>query len=247
MRKPIIIGNWKMNGGILFTQEFLTTIQQKIQTNLCDVVICPPSTALYKAGTLLKNSSIALGAQNVHFAQKGAYTGELSCDMLKECGVQYVILGHSERRQYFHESNAEISKKLKAVLEAGLIPILCIGESVQVQEFGKTKAYLQTELIECLQGIENPQSLLLAYEPLWAIGTGKTPTAQQANDTAAFVRAIVAQIFSKEVADTMRILYGGSVNLKNANAFLSMPDIDGALIGGVSLIVDEFVQIIENP
>lgn len=246
MRKAIVIGNWKMNGTIAFAKDFITAMQSKLQAKNCDVVICPPSTTLYEVNKLLSKSTVALGAQNMHFAEKGAYTGELSCAMLKECGVQYVILGHSERRQYFHESNAEICKKAQAAIDAGLTPVVCSGESLQVKEKGETNAYLQAELTECLKGIQNPQNLIVAYEPLWAIGTGKTPTAEEANATIAFMRATIANIFSKEVAQNMRILYGGSINLKNAKEFLSMPDIDGALIGGVSLIVDDFVQIINN-
>ena len=246
MRKPIIIGNWKMNGTIAFAKDFVSEIKKAIDNKDCDVVICPPSTALYAVNGELKNSKIMLGAQNVHFEEKGAFTGELSCSMLKECGVNYVILGHSERRQYFKESNADICKKVKATIQAGLIPVVCSGESLKVREEGTTEQYLQAELQECFQGVENPQNIILAYEPLCAIGTGKTPTPQEANETIAFMRSVLAKIFSKEIAQNIRILYGGSVNVQNAQAFLTMPEIDGALIGGVSLIAKDFVHIIIN-
>ena len=246
MRKPIIIGNWKMNGTIAFAKDFVSEIKKGINNNDCDIVICPPSTALYTVHGEIKNTKIMLGAQNVHFEEKGAFTGELSCSMLKECGVGYVILGHSERRKYFNESNADICKKVKTTIQAGLIPVVCSGESLKERENGTTEKYLQAELQECFQGIENPQNIILAYEPLWAIGTGKTPTPQEANETIAFMRSVLAKIFSKEIAQNIRILYGGSVNVQNAQAFLTMPEIDGALIGGVSLIAKDFVEIINN-
>ena len=246
MRRPIIIGNWKMNGTIAFAKDFVSEIKKSIATNDCDIVICPPSTALYAVHGDIKDSKIMLGAQNVHFEEKGAFTGELSCSMLKECGVKYVILGHSERRKYFNESNAEIGKKVKATMQAGLIPVVCSGESLQERENGTTEKYLQAELKECFQDVKNPENCIVAYEPLWAIGTGKTPTPQEANETIAFMRGVLAEIFSKEIAEKICILYGGSVNVQNAQAFLSMPEIDGALIGGVSLIAKDFVEIINS-
>ncbi len=246
MRKPIIIGNWKMNGSMAFAKEFVSELNTLVTSKACDIAICPPATLLNTLAEALKNTNIALGAQNVHFEEKGAFTGEISTGMLKECGVKYVILGHSERRKYFADSNADICKKVKSTIAANLIPVLCVGESLKEREEGNTEIHLHTELQECLQGIQHPENIIIAYEPLWAIGTGKTATPQEANETIGFIRRELAKIFSEEIAQKIRILYGGSMNAQNAKSLLDMPEIDGGLIGGVSLIVKDFVSVINS-
>ncbi len=210
----------------------------------CDVVVCVPFTDIPAVSEALKGSNIALGAQNVHFAEKGAYTGEISAAMLKEYGVKYVIIGHSERRQYFGETNETVNKRMHAALAAGLIPIVCVGESLEERETGKTEQVLSVQIEEGLKGLEDVSAIVIAYEPVWAIGTGKTATAEQANETIGFIRKKCAEVFCPKCAEKVRIQYGGSMNAKNCKELMAMPEIDGGLIGGASLKAQDFSQIV---
>ena len=210
----------------------------------CDVVVCVPFTDIPAVSEALKGSNVALGAQNVHFAEKGAYTGEISAAMLKEYGVKYVIIGHSERRQYFGETNETVNKRMHAALAAGLIPIVCVGESLEERETGKTEQVLSVQIEEGLKGLEDVSAIVIAYEPVWAIGTGKTATAEQANETIGFIRKKCAEVFCPKCAEKVRIQYGGSMNAKNCKELMAMPEIDGGLIGGASLKAQDFSQIV---
>ncbi|HHZ01105.1 MAG TPA: triose-phosphate isomerase [Sedimentibacter sp.] len=244
MRKKLIAGNWKMNNNV---EESLKLVEALISSKLkedVDVLICPPFTSLYPVIRELKNSSIKTGAQNVHYEDKGAYTGEVSPLMLKSLGVEYVIIGHSERRQYFGETDLIINKKVKACLRHGLKPILCVGETLDQREAGLEKETVRNQLIKDLDGVTDGSGLVIAYEPVWAIGTGKTATSTQANEMSSYIREVLADIFTAHIAENMKIQYGGSVNASNAKEILDQPHIDGALVGGASLKADEFIKII---
>ena len=210
----------------------------------CDVVVCVPFTDIPAVSAAAKGSNIHVGAQNVHFAEKGAYTGEISAEMLKEFGVEYVIIGHSERRQYFGETDETVNKRMHAALAAGLTPIVCVGESLEERETGKTEAVLSVQIEEGLKGLEDVSKIVIAYEPIWAIGTGKTATAEQANETIAFIRKKCADVFCLKCAEKVRIQYGGSMNAKNCKELMAMPEIDGGLIGGASLKAEDFSFIV---
>ena len=210
----------------------------------CDVVVCVPFTDIPAVSAAAKGSNIRVGAQNVHFAEKGAYTGEISAEMLKEFGVEYVIIGHSERRQYFGETDETVNKRMHAALAAGLTPIVCVGESLEERETGKTEAVLSVQIEEGLKGLEDVSKIVIAYEPIWAIGTGKTATAEQANETIAFIRKKCADVFCPKCAEKVRIQYGGSMNAKNCKELMAMPEIDGGLIGGASLKAEDFSFIV---
>lgn len=210
----------------------------------CDVVVCVPFTDIPAVSAAAKGSNIRVGAQNVHFAEKGAYTGEISAEMLKEFGVEYVIIGHSERRQYFGETDETVNKRMHAALAAGLTPIVCVGESLEERETGKTEAVLSVQIEEGLKGLEDVSKIVIAYEPIWAIGTGKTATAEQANETIAFIRKKCAEVFCPKCAEKVRIQYGGSMNAKNCKELMAMPEIDGGLIGGASLKAEDFSFIV---
>jgi len=211
-----------------------------------DIVVAPPFTALGAVAAVLKGSPIGLASQNVFWEERGAFTGEISTAMLKEIGCRYVIIGHSERRQYFSETDETVNKRLKAALNASLIPIVCIGELLAEREAEKTLAVIERQLREGLQGlsVEEMENVIIAYEPVWAIGTGKTATPDQAQEVHHFIRDLIARIFSKEVADDTRILYGGSVKPDNVDLLMAQLDIDGALVGGASLKADAFVGIV---
>ena len=211
-----------------------------------DVLICPPFTSIYAIIRELENSSIKVGAQNMHFEDSGAFTGEISPLMLKNMGVEYVIIGHSERRQYFNETDEIINKKIMASLKHGLKPILCVGESLEQREAGFENEVVRNQLINdlCMVAKEDAVNIAVAYEPVWAIGTGKTATSKQANEMSSFIRAVLADIFTDEMAVNMIIQYGGSVKASNANEIMGQSQIDGALVGGASLKADEFVKII---
>ena len=244
MRKPIIAGNWKMNNTAAQGVALVNELKPLVADAECDVVVCVPFTDIPAVSEALKGSNIALGAQNVHFAEKGAYTGEISAAMLKEYGVKYVIIGHSERRQYFGETNETVNKRMHAALAAGLIPIVCVGESLEERETGKTEQVLSVQIEEGLKGLEDVSAIVIAYEPVWAIGTGKTATAEQANETIGFIRKKCAEVFCPKCAEKVRIQYGGSVNAKNCKELMAMPEIDGGLIGGASLKAQDFSQIV---
>ena len=244
MRKPIIAGNWKMNNTAAQGVALVNELKPLVADAECDVVVCVPFTDIPAVSEALKGSNIALGAQNVHFAEKGAYTGEISAAMLKEYGVKYVIIGHSERRQYFGETNETVNKRMHAALAAGLVPIVCVGESLEERETGKTEQVLSVQIEEGLKGLEDVSAIVIAYEPVWAIGTGKTATAEQANETIGFIRKKCAEVFCPKCAEKVRIQYGGSMNAKNCKELMAMPEIDGGLIGGASLKAQDFSQIV---
>lgn len=210
----------------------------------CEVVVCVPAIDIPAVSEAVKGTNIALGAQNVHFAEKGAYTGEISAAMLLEYGVKYVIIGHSERRQYFGETDETVNKRTHAALNAGLIPIVCIGETLEERESGKTEAVLDRQIEEGMKGIDDISKIVIAYEPVWAIGTGKTATSEQANETIGYIRKKVAEVFCPKCAEKVRIQYGGSMNPGNCKQLMAMPEIDGGLIGGASLKAPDFSAIV---
>ena len=244
MRKPIIAGNWKMNKTPFEGVKLVEELKPLVKDAKCDVVVCVPATDLYAVGQAIKGSNIKLGAQNVHFAASGAYTGEISTDMLKELGVEYVIIGHSERRQYFGETDETVNKRTLRALEAGLTPIVCVGESLEEREGGKTEALLTKQVEEGFKGIEDITKVVIAYEPIWAIGTGKTATSEQANETIGFIRKEIARLFGEDAAARVRIQYGGSMKPSNASELMAMEEIDGGLIGGASLKAVDFSQVV---
>ena len=245
MRKPIIAGNWKMNKTPLEAEALVRELIPLVADSQTEVVVCPPFVCLPAVAALVAGTNIALGAQNLHFAPSGAYTGEISAQMLKELGVTYVIIGHSERRQYFAETDETVNKKIKAAFEAGLKPIVCVGETLSQREAGITAEFvaMQTKLAIAGLSAEQVSSLVIAYEPIWAIGTGKTATADEANATIGQIRQAVREC-AGEAADALRIQYGGSMNPKNASELMSKPQIDGGLIGGASLKAEDFSRVV---
>lgn len=246
MRKKIIAGNWKMNKTPKEAAEFCKLMKGKAASAEVEVVFCVPFVDLYPVLEELRGSGIGVGAENMHFAESGAYTGEISAAMLKEMGVEYVILGHSERRQYFGETDAAVNLKVKKALEVGLTPILCCGETLEQREAGITIEWVRMQIKYALAGLsaEEVQKVVIAYEPIWAIGTGKTATAAQAQEVCHAIRTVVAEVFGTEAAEAVRIQYGGSVNGKNAAELFAMEDIDGGLVGGASL-KEEFAAIVQ--
>ena len=243
MRRPMIAGNWKMNTTLDEAVELVLTMREELdQLNNIDTLICPPFTSLSVISELLKEYSTKLGAQNVFYEEKGAYTGEISPLMLADL-CDFVIIGHSERRQYFSETEETINKRIRASLKVGLKPILCIGETLKEKDAGRTKEILNNELASGLSGLDNIDMLLLAYEPIWAIGTGKAATSNEANNTIGIIRRNIADLYGEEVAQTTRILYGGSVNPDNTTQLMQQSEIDGALVGGASLRADQFLSI----
>jgi triosephosphate isomerase len=249
MRKPIIAGNWKLNKtpheAIILADELK---RQLVDVTGVDVVICPPFIDLTDVSDALVDHDIALGAQNVFWEDSGAYTGEISAPMLKDLRVTYVIIGHSERRQYFHETNETVNKRLRAVLKHGLTPIVCVGENLSQREANKTFDVVKDHCEGSLAGLSavEMKKVVLAYEPVWAIGTGKTATPDQAQEVHAFIRQLLAKNFDAETARGVRIQYGGSVTPENIAALISQPDIDGALVGGASLKAVSFAAIVKS-
>jgi triosephosphate isomerase (TIM) len=251
MRKTIIAGNWKMYKTISEALELVNGLKREVYSlpdGVCECVVCPPFTALSEVSELLAETVISLGAQNCHWMEEGAFTGEVSCKMLKDAGCAYVIIGHSERRQYFGETNETVNKKIRSVLAAGLTPILCIGETLQQREAGKTFDVIKDHLEGGLQGIaaEEMEKIVVAYEPVWAIGTGKTATSAQAQEVHHYARELLAGRYSRKCADAVRIQYGGSVKPENITELIQQKDIDGALVGGASLTVSSFAQIVKK-
>lgn len=246
MRKPIIAGNWKMNKTPEEAKELVTALVPLVKNAKCDVVICPPFVDLCAVKPIIAGTNIHLGVQNIHWAEKGAFTGEISADMLKAHGVEYAIVGHSERRQYFGETDATVNQRAKAAIAAGITPIICVGESLEQRESGVTNAVVSGQTKAALDGIETKdvETLVIAYEPIWAIGTGKTATKEDANATIAVIRGAIAEVYGKDVAEKVRIQYGGSMNPKNASELMSMPEIDGGLIGGASLKAEDFSKVV---
>jgi triosephosphate isomerase len=248
MRKKVIAGNWKMNNDLSESKNLISKLAEALagKTVNCDVIVCPPFTSLSEAGSLVKGTQIKLGAQNMYFEESGAYTGEISASMLKSVGCEYVILGHSERRTIFGESDQVINKKVKKALAAGLKPIFCVGETLEEREANITNQIIERQVKEGLKdlSVNDMAALIIAYEPVWAIGTGKTATPAQAQEVHDFIRNQVKGLFNAEVADNVVIQYGGSVKPDNAKELLSQKDIDGALVGGACLKADSFMGII---
>ena len=250
MRRKVIAGNWKMHKDLSESQNLISKLINELRNENvnCDIIICPPFTSLSEAAGLVKNTKLKLGAQNMHFEDKGAFTGEVSAAMLKSAGCEYVILGHSERRAIFGESDEMINKKIKKALGTGLKPIFCIGETLQQRESGIMNDVLKHQVTEGLQHISKGEmeKVVLAYEPVWAIGTGVTATPQQAQEVHVFVRKLISSIFGEDTAENLVIQYGGSVKPDNAGELLSQSDIDGALVGGACLESDSFLKIIKS-
>jgi len=246
MRTPFIAGNWKMNTTLAQASILVSEMRERLdQLEDVEKVLCPPFISLATIEELLRGTSIKLGAQNMYFEEKGAYTGEVSPLMLSHL-CEFVILGHSERRQHFAETDELINKKVRAALKIGLNPILCVGEKLEEKEAGETAEVVARQVRGALEGIELPQGLVIAYEPIWAIGTGKAATPPESNDTIGLLRRTVAQLYGEEFAHGVRILYGGSVTSSNIAGFMEQPEIDGALVGGASLKAEEFVSIAEQ-
>lgn len=249
MRKQIIAGNWKMHTDLAEATILVEGIKAALAEGEVsrEVVVCPPFTGLSTVADLIEDTDVRLGAQNMYFEPKGAFTGEVSPLMLTDVGCHYVILGHSERREYFSESDALINQKIKAAFQYDLIPILCVGDSLAQREANETQSFIDSQLTAGLEGLtaEQVSQMVIAYEPIWAIGTGKTATAEQAGEVCTAIRAKVAALFDAATAEALRIQYGGSVKGSNAKEILSQPDIDGALVGGASLKADDFMAIIK--
>lgn len=247
MRRPIIAGNWKMNNTIADTKALVKDLIPLVKDAKCDVVICTPYTDLAAAVEATAGTNIKVGAENVHWAEKGAFTGEISAKMLTELGVEYVIIGHSERRQYFGETDETVNMRVKAALAAGLKPIICVGELLEERESGKTAEVVTSQTRAAFKDIDKDEldNIVIAYEPVWAIGTGKTATAQDANDTIKVIRDTMAELYCPRCAEErVRIQYGGSMNPKNASELMAMPEIDGGLIGGASLKAEDFSKVV---
>ncbi len=247
MRKKIIAGNWKMNKSGSEAASFARDLKIKtLNINKTEIVVCPPYIAIVPVNEILKGSRIKIGAQNVHWEPSGAFTGEVSAGMIEQAGCKFVIIGHSERRQFFGETDQSVNKKIKQTLTTSLCPIFCVGEILQQREAGKTKDVVKTQITEGLAGlsVDQMKRLVLAYEPVWAIGTGVTATPAQAEEVHHFIRDLLAELFNSQIADITQILYGGSVKPDNVKELLSRDNIDGGLIGGASLKVDSFVEMI---
>ncbi len=245
-RKICIAGNWKMNKTPAEAKEFLEELISKVKDSACDVVCCVPFVDLDAAIQATKGSNIKIGAQNCHWEENGAYTGEISAQMLKETGAQYVIVGHSERRAYFGDTDDTVNKRAKAALEKGLNVIICVGEDLEQREKGITEDLISMQIKLALKDIykDEIKNVIIAYEPVWAIGTGKTATADQANEVCSHIRSTIEKLYDKQTAENMVIQYGGSMKPNNAKELLNMPDIDGGLIGGAALKTDDFASIV---
>ena len=248
MRRPVIAGNWKMNMTPAQTKAFIEELAPMVKgMDKCDVVLCVPAIDIPAAVEAAKGTNINIGAENVHFKASGAYTGEISAEMLVEAGVKYVVIGHSERRQYFGETDQTVNLRTLAAVNAGLTAIVCVGETLEQRELGYTETLLKFQTKMALTGISKEQlkNIVVAYEPVWAIGTGVTATADQADEGNGFVREAIAEVYGKDVAETVTVQYGGSMNDANAAELLSKVNVDGGLIGGASLKTDKFTAIVK--
>ena len=245
MRKPIIAGNWKMHKTIAEALEFVNEVKDRVNNDKVEAVICAPFTLLKDLKQATKGTNIKIGAQNMHFEEKGAFTGEISPLMLKELDMDYVVIGHSERRQYFNETDETVNKKVLKALEVGIDPILCVGETLEEREAGNTKDVCKVQVEKALENVskEDLAKVVIAYEPVWAIGTGKTATSEDANDVIAYIREVVAHLYG-ELANEVRIQYGGSVKPSNVAEIMNQSDIDGALVGGASLEANDYVELV---
>ncbi|GAB7386659.1 triose-phosphate isomerase [Bacillaceae bacterium] len=248
MRKPIIAGNWKMHKTAAEAKAFVAQVAAQLPVEGVEAVVCAPFTALHVFAGMEIAGKLAVGAQNMHWEEQGAFTGEISPPMLKELGVAYVIVGHSERRTYFNETDEMVKKKVRAAFRHGLTPIVCVGEDLAEREGGETKRVVKRQTEAALEGLtaEQAERLVIAYEPVWAIGTGKSSTAEDANETIAYIRSVIAGRYGRQSAEKVRIQYGGSVKPENIESFLRQPEIDGALVGGASLEAESFLKLIEG-
>jgi len=247
MRRPILAGNWKMHKTMPEAKALAAGIVEKVKESKgIQIVLCPPFTALGAVAEAIKGSNVELGAQNCHYEDKGAFTGEIAISFLSDAGCKYIIIGHSERRQYFNEDDVLINKKIKKVLSSGLIPIFCIGETLQERQKEQTFDVLKRQVLHGLQEINlsDPLKLVVAYEPVWAIGTGMTATKEQAQEAHRYIRDLLAGLWGSQTAEQVRIQYGGSVKPDNIAELMAQEDIDGALVGGASLEIDSFARII---
>ena len=249
--RKLIAANWKMNKGLVESQKFAEEIKshfEKTKITSVEIVICPPFTSLETVHRIIIGTGIKLGAQNVYYESNGAFTGEISCAMLQSCGCEYVIVGHSERRQYFHETDAIINKKVLKALDEGLKPILCVGETLQEHQDHLTEGIIEDQVKICLTHVSEEQieNVVIAYEPVWAIGTGKNATAHQAGSVHNFIRKKIKKLYSEETANNLRIIYGGSINPENAKELFAPQSINGGLVGGSSLDEKSFIEIINS-
>ncbi|HIH2865594.1 TPA: triose-phosphate isomerase [Clostridioides difficile] len=245
MRKPIIAGNWKMHKTIKEALEFVNEVKDKVNSDKVEAVICAPFTLLKDLKEATKGTNIKIGAQNMHFEEKGAFTGEVSPLMLKEIDMDYVVIGHSERRQYFNETDETVNKKVLKALEVGIDPILCVGETLEQREAGKTKDVCKVQVEKALENVlkDDLAKVVVAYEPIWSIGTGKTATAEDANDVISYIREVIKGLYG-ELANEVRIQYGGSVKPSNVAEIMGQSDIDGALVGGASLASNDYLDLV---
>lgn len=245
MRKKVIAGNWKMNKSPLETEEFMKSFPSLVKDTENEVILCVPYVDLFIAMKMAKGTNVKIGAQNVHFEEKGAFTGEVSPKMLQDIGVEYVIIGHSERREYYNETDESVNKKIKAAFSHNLKPIVCVGETLSQREAGVTKDFVTTQTRLALEGLteEQVKNTIIAYEPIWAIGTGKTASKEDANEVCSWIREEIRSLYG-DIADEIIIQYGGSVKSSNAKELFSMPDIDGGLVGGASLDAEDFSKIV---
>jgi len=249
MRRPIIAGNWKMNKGIHEAIDLVNKIKRSVYSiENVDIVVCPPYTALSEVYELVMETNIALGGQDIYWEKEGAFTGEISCAMLKDAGCKYVIIGHSERRAYFHETNETVNRKIKAALASGLLPIMCVGETLSERKAGKAFDIIKDHVENGLKGIDEEEmaKVIIAYEPVWAIGTGVNATKDEAEEAHKYIRGLLSGLYSRDLAESVRIQYGGSVKPDNIRELINEPDVDGALVGGASLKAESFVEIIKN-
>lgn len=246
MRKPIIAGNWKMNKTMNEALELVDEIKDETNKTDVEVVVCCPFTVISEVKKAIEGSKVKLGAQNMHWEDEGAFTGEISANMLKDLGVDYVIIGHSERRQYFGETDEVVNKKVIKAIEKGLKPIICVGETLNEREKNKTFDIVKRQTLTALEGVgkDGMNDVVIAYEPVWAIGTGKTASSQDANEVIAYIRSLLQNKYGIEVSERVRIQYGGSVKPSNATEIMNETDIDGALVGGASLKAEEFLGIV---
>jgi len=249
MRKIIIAGNWKMNKTLSESIELSNLIKRSLyDMTEIEVVLCPPYTSLADVSEVIRDSAVKLGAQDVHWEKEGAFTGEVSCSMLKSVGCEYVIIGHSERRQFFGETNETVNKKAKAALAAGLKPIVCVGEKLEERKSGKTFDVVKDHVENSLAGLSKDEMLkvVIAYEPVWAIGTGVNATKEQAEEVYAYIRQLLKKMYDDGIAKSVRIQYGGSVKPDNISQLIGQEDVDGALVGGASLKADSFIEIVKG-
>lgn len=246
MRKAIIAGNWKMNMTVSEAKALVSDLIPLVKDAKADVVVCPTFVCLSAVKEMIQDTNIQIGAQNMHWEEKGAFTGEISPGMLTEMGIEFVIIGHSERRQYFAETDETVNKKVKSALAHGLTPIVCVGETLEQREAGVTESWVSGQVKAAFEGIsaEDVKKVVVAYEPIWAIGTGRTATPEDANKVNGLCRATIEQLYGKDVADVVRIQYGGSMNPKNATELMAQEHIDGGLIGGASLKAEDFSKVV---